>query len=201
MKTRLGIVIALIEIASIAGLLFLLRKDGLPAEFGLALVFCLPIIFGLHVFEEFIFLGGAEDWFKINRPQYSKAYSQSYLFKVNAIPLGLSVLLSFGTFDFAGGFTYFGIRAWLVFLSFLAFNAIFHMRGTIETKRYSPGLVVSILLYLPLTIIGFTYLLRMGIVDIVSAIICFGIGSLLQPLMDFIKKRSLKEEGKQAFLS
>ena len=201
MKTRLGFVIALIEVVSVVGLLFLLRQNGLPARFGLFLVFCLPIVFGLHVFEEFIFPGGAQDWFKAHHPQYARAYTQSYLFKVNAIPLVLSALLSFGTFDYEGSYSFFGIRAWLVFLSFLAFNAIFHIRGTLETKRYSPGLLVSISLYLPLTIIGFTYLLRTGVVDILPAIICLSLGSVLQPLLDHIKKVDVKEEGKKQSVS
>ena len=200
MKTRLGAVIASIEIVSITALFFLLRQEGLPAKFGVSLVFFLPITFGLHVFEEFIFPGGSGNWFKIYHPQYAKAYTQSYFFKVNAIPLVLSVLLTFGTFDYAGAFSFFGIRAWLAFLSFLAINAIFHIRGTIETKHYSPGLVVSILLYLPLTIIGFTYLLRTGVVDIVSAIVCIAIGLLIQPVLDYIKKRNLKIEGQQQFV-
>lgn len=194
MKTRLGIVITVIELASISGLLFLLKQAGLPAKFGLALVFCLPIIFGLHVVEEFIFPGGASAWFTLYHPEHAGAYTESYFFKVNAIPLVLAVLLAFGTFDFAGSFSFYGIRAWLVFLSFLAFNALFHIRGTFETKRYSPGLLVSLSLYLPLTIIGFTYLLRTGAVDIFSAIVCFGLGTLFQPALDYIKNRNSKME-------
>lgn len=201
MKIKLGIVIAVIEIVSISGLLFLFHQAGLPSKLGVSMVFFLPIIFGLHVFEEFIFPGGSQDWFTLYHPQYAKAYGESYLFKVNAIPLGLSVLLAFGTFDFVGSFSFFGIRAWLVFLSFLAFNALFHIRGTFVTKRYSPGLVVSISLYLPLTIIGFTYLLRTGVVDIVSAIVCFGLGSVLQPILDYTKNRNLKIEGKKQSVS
>ena len=76
MKTRLGGVISLIEIASVAALLFLLRQEGLPAKTGVSLVFFLPITFGLHVFEEFIFPGGANEWFKTYRPQYAEAYTQ-----------------------------------------------------------------------------------------------------------------------------
>jgi hypothetical protein len=197
MKTRLGIVIALVELASAAGPFFLRMQAGLPAKFGLVMVFCLPIIFGLHVVEEFIFPGGAPAWFTLYHPQHAGAYTESYFFKVNAIPLVLSVLLAFGTFDFAGSFSFYGIRAWLVFLSFLAFNALFHIRGTFETKRYSPGLLVSLSLYLPLAIIGFTYLLRTGAVDVVSAVVCFGLGSVLQPALDYLKKRNSKIEGKK----
>ena len=194
MKTKLGFVIALIEAASIAALLFLLRQANLPPRFALFLVFSLPIIFGLHVFEEFFFPGGASLWFALYHPEYTKAYTPSYFFKVNAIPLVLSLLLTLGTFDFAGGFTHYGIRAWLVFVIFLATNAIFHLRGTIATRRYSPGLGTSILLYLPLTIISLAYLLQTGLVDVVSALICIVIGSCLQPILDLIKKSSLTNQ-------
>jgi hypothetical protein len=197
MKRRLGGVIALIEIVSVTALLFLLGQEGLPARIGVSLVFFLPIAFGLHVFEEFIFPGGASDWFKIYRPQYAKAYTESYLFKVNALPLVLSVLVSLGTFDYKGAFSFFGIRAWLAFLFFLALNAVFHIRGTIQTKQYSPGLGVSIVLYIPLAIISFTYLLRTGVIDIFSAIVCVAVGSLIQPVLDYIKERSLEKEGQQ----
>ena len=106
------------------------------------------------------------------------------------------MLVTLGTFDFAGGFAFFGIRAWLAFLSFQALNAIFHIRGAMLTKQYSPGMSVSILLYLPLTVVAFTYLLRAGVVDIVSAIVCIAVGLLIQPALDDqIKNRNLKTAG------
>jgi hypothetical protein len=194
MKIKIGSVIALIEVVSIVGLIFLLGQKDMPAKFGVALVFLLPILFGLHVCEEFIFPGGGETWFALYHPENTKAYTQSYFFTINAIPLVLSTLLAFGTFDFVGGFDFFGIRAWLVFLTFLAYNAIFHIRGAIETRRFSPGLVTSILFYLPLTFISYIYLLHTGVVDIVSVIICLALGSLLQPILDAIKQQSMKEK-------
>ena len=192
MSRRLCGVIVVIEIASIAALLFLLRQAGLPPKFDLVLVFCLPITFGLHLFEEFIFPDGGADWFKLYHPEYMEAYTQSYFFKINAIPLVWALLVTLGTFDFAGGFTFFGIRAWLAFLTFQAINAIFHIRGSFKTNQYSPGLVTGTLLYLPLTIISFTYLLRAGVVDLASAVVCIAVGALIQPGLDRIKRRSVK---------
>jgi hypothetical protein len=197
MKRKLGGVIALIEVASVAILFLLLGLEGIPSKIGVFLVFSLPIAFGLHVFEEFIFPGGASDWFRIYRPQFAKAYTDSYLFKVNALPLALSILVSLGTFDYKGGYSFFGIRAWLAFLFFLALNAVFHIRGTVRTRRYSPGLGVGILFYIPLAIISFTFLVGTGVVDVFSAIVCVAVGSLIQPILDFIKDRSLNSEGQQ----
>ena len=193
MKTRLGVVIALVEITAVSSLLLLLGQQNLPAEFGVALVFLMPITFGIHVGEEFIFPDGGSDWFKAYHPEYVEAFTESYFFKINAIPLALAVLVSLGAFNYAGGFSFWGIRAWLAFLSMLGFNVIFHIHGAVKTKEHSPGIVTAILLYVLLILISFTYLLRTGVVDVVSAIACIAIGSLLQPGFDYIKKRSLKK--------
>ena len=198
LATQLGGVIVLVEIASVSALLFLRGHKGLPAEFGVILVFLLPITFGLHVCEEFIFPGGGSDWFKLYRPQYAKAYTESYYFKVNAFPLVLSALVALGSFDYRGAFSYFGIRAWLAFLSFQVLNAIFHLRGTIQTKRYSPGVAAGVVLYLPLAIVSFIFLLKTGVIDPVSAVICALVGCLIQSVLDRIKNNDLKKDGQQA---
>lgn len=196
MKTKLGGTIVLVEIVSVVMLVFLLKQPEIvPAQFGVLLVFLLPITFGLHVCEEFIFPGGGSDWFKLYHPQYARAYTEPYFLKVNIFPLVLSVLVSLGSFDYRGAFSFFGIRAWLAFLFFLALNAVFHLRGTIETKQYSPGVGVGLALYLPLTICSFIYFLTTGVIDPFSAIICVVIGFLIQPALDRIKQHDLKKEG------
>ena len=198
MKTKLGGVIALVETASLAAAFLFLRHDVVRPHTVLLLVFALPIAFGLHVFEEFIFPGGASDWFKTYRPQYADAYTPSYFFKINAVPLLLSVLVCLGAFDFRGGFSFAGIRAWLAFASLQGFNALYHIRGAIETRKYSPGMVSAALFYLPLVIFGLACLLRTGTVDIFSAILCFLIGAASQPVFDRIKERRMKRAGQRA---
>lgn len=195
MKTKLGIVIALVEAASVACLLFLLSQKGLPAKLSVILVFSLPITFCLHVFEEFIFPGGGADWFKRDRPQFAQAMTDNYFFNINALPLVLSLLVTLGTFNFAGSFNFFGIRAWLAFLCFQAIHVVFfHVRGVFKTRRYSPGMATNILFYLPLTITAFVCLLKNNIVDFVSAIACVGVGYLVLVFLDRIKmsKSSVK---------
>jgi hypothetical protein len=192
MKTRLAGVIGLVEIASGAALWLLLRQKGLPSHAALVLVFLLPVAFGLHVTEEFIFPGGAADWFKAYRPRYASAFTPSYLFKLNALPLVGSFLVCLGAFDYVGGFSFGGVRAWLAFVSLQGFNAAFHLRGTIELRRYSPGLVTGVLLYLPLAVLGFACLVHTGVVDLLSAVVCLLIGAVFQPVLDLIKERRMQ---------
>jgi hypothetical protein len=195
MKTKLFSAILLIEIASVSLLLFLLSQKGLPAKIGVTLVFLQPIIFGLHVFEEFIFPGGYVDWYRSHSPQLADALTPSYLLRINVIPLVASLLVSLGSFDYISTSSFGGIRAWLVFLSFLSFNGLFHIRGAILAKKYSPGMVSSIGLYFPLTIISFIYFLKTGAVDVFSGIVCIVIGSSFQTILDYLKKRILKKKG------
>jgi len=177
MGKRLAPVVIIIEVASVAALLFLLTQPGLPPRFAVMLVFALPIFFGLHVTEEFIFPGGAADTFRQARPKVAEAYTEDYLYRVNVIPLALAFLVTLGTFDFAGGFSFFGIRAWLAFVSFQAIHVIsYHVADMFRIRRYSPGIVTGIVLYFPLAVVAFVYLLGTGVVDVISAVVAVGVG-------------------------
>ena len=193
MNRKLGTVIAVVEIAAVAFLLLLFRHGGLPSKTSVILVFLLPITFGLHVFEEFFFPGGAEAWFKATCPQYAQAYTPSYFFKVNAIPLVLSVLVSLGAFNYEGTYSFAGIGAWLAFMFILFFNGVFHIRATIRMKKYSPGFISSIIFYIPLAITSLTYFLLTNAISIFTAIISVAVGTLLQPALDYIKKQRVKK--------
>jgi hypothetical protein len=188
MSRKLGYVVVAIEIASVAALLFLLRQPAMPPPLGLVLVFCLPITFGLHVIEEFIFPDGGPAWFRLARPQYVEAFTETYFFRINAVPLVLSFLVALGTLDFAGGFTFFGIRAWLAFLFFQVIHVFyFHIFGIIRIGRYSPGMITNVFLYVPLTAVSLIHFIRVGAVDPASAIACMGVGFGILWVLDHIK--------------
>jgi hypothetical protein len=53
-----------------------------------------------------------------------------------------------------------GVAAWLTLAALLFGNAVFHLVGTVRTRRYSPGLVTGLLLYVPMAIVGFGHFLR-----------------------------------------
>ena len=58
------------------------------------------------------------------------------------------------------GFSAYGVALWLVVASIAASNAVFHVWAVMRTKRYSPGVVTGVLVYLPLAAFGFYYFWR-----------------------------------------
>ena len=54
------------------------------------------------------------------------------------------------------------------------------LMGMLRTKRYAPGVVTSLLLYLPLGIWGFGYFIASGVASSRLAISSFAIGSSYQ---------------------
>ncbi len=73
------------------------------------------------------------------RPNYLDTPG-SYYVKVNAIPGLASLLLDLGAFDYSGKYSPPGIRGWLAFWTFMTWNARFHLRGAVLTRKYSPGI-------------------------------------------------------------
>jgi hypothetical protein len=70
-----------------------------------------------------------------------------------------------------------GIAIWLTIGSVIFFNAIFHIRGAVKTKKYSPGMITSLLLYIPLTVYGYWYFLRFEKTSVEQAIESFSMGA------------------------
>ncbi|MGZ7056526.1 MAG: HXXEE domain-containing protein [Candidatus Angelobacter sp.] len=188
---RLGGVVALVEFASLSLLLLLFGQKIVPDKVGVLLVLLLPITFGLHVTEEFIFPGGFISWDNIFRPKYTDTPGSFYV-KVNAIPSVASVLIAVVAFDYAGKYSLFGIRGWLAFLTFLMWNAFSHVRGAVRTRRYSPGMVTGVFLLVPLTIVSYIHFRNSGVIDSLSMVLCVVVALAIQPILDFVKTRGLK---------
>jgi len=180
------------EVATSMFLLLLLRQRVVPDALGILLVFLFPISFGLHVMEEFIFPGGFISWDNVFRPTYTDTPG-SYYVKVNAIPGIATMLVALGAFDYAEKYSVFGIRGWLAFLTFMAWNAVFHIRGAIHTRRYSPGVVTGTLLFIPLAILSYIHFRNSGVIDNLSVVLCVVVALTIQPVLDFIKRSGLKK--------
>jgi len=191
-RARLSWTIALIEVATWIMLLLLLRQRVVPDALGILLVFLVPITFGLHVVEEFIFPGGFIGWDNVFRPMYTNTPG-SYYVKVNVIPGIASLLIALGAFDYVGKYSVFGIRGWLAFLTFMTWNAIFHIRGAVQTRRYSPGIVTGTFLFMPLTIVSYVHFRNSGVIDILSVVLGVVVALTIQPILDFIKRTGLKK--------
>jgi len=169
----LGIAEALL--AAAMAWLFTSMSGVCPAG-GPWLVFALPIAFGLHVCEEFAFPGGYPEWAVRFHPERARAMTTSHFYRVNIIG-GLAALgASLGAFDYSGGYSYIGVRVWLVMLATLVVNAVGHVSGAVASKRYCPGVVTSVVLFLPLAVAGTRVLVGSGVVGVLSAAAFVAVG-------------------------
>src|ERR1700683_4786986 len=112
----------------------------------------------LHVFEEFVYPGGFREWYAGYRPAISSSLSVRYLVVINAILLTVCALVA------VAGPSPNGVANWFVLTSILFWNAIFHVRAVIRRRKYSPGVVTSVVLYLPLAVVGSFILLQSRLV-------------------------------------
>ncbi len=69
-----------------------------------------------------------------------------------------------------------GVAAWLTLAALLFSNAIFHLVGAAQTRRYSPGMITGLLLYMPNAVIGYMHFLRGGRATAGTAIVAALLG-------------------------
>lgn len=114
-------------------------------------VFWLPLCFAaLHIFEEFAWPGGFAAWYATYRPYVAQSLTTRFLVVGNVILLVVAFLLGWMGPSWSRG-----LSLWLILSALLAANAIFHVRGVFALRRYSPGVITGVLLYLPLCIWGY----------------------------------------------
>lgn len=140
----------------------------------------------LHIGEEFVYPGGFAAWDREYRSAIRSSITPRLHLVVNAALLVacLSVALA-GT---PGGMLVVGgirlrsvlpvslaVPGWLALAALLFSNAVFHLVGTIRTKRMSPGVRTGMLLYVPIAVLGYWHFLAGGqvssIVAAVSALV------------------------------
>jgi len=119
----------------------------------------------MHVTEEFLFPGGFIEWYKEFRPALASGIKPGYIVWINALMIGIcNVSLYLGP-------TSHGATIWYTVAAIGAINACFHIIGVFSLKKYSPGVVTGVLLYLPLFIYGTWYLLSSGDLSIAKLVI------------------------------
>lgn len=142
-------------------------------EFFMKLVFWLPSIFVvLHIFEEFVWPGGFSAWFKCYRAENAISFTPIFALRVNALLIAATLVLGW-----MGPTWSRGASLWLTLAALLAGNALFHLVGVLRLRRYSPGVVTGVLLYLPLAVWGFWYFTRSGEASSQLALTSFALGS------------------------
>lgn len=149
------------------------------------LVFWLPLFCAvLHMFEEFVWPGGFAAWYRSYRPYVAASLTPRFLIVMNAILLAASFLLGWMGPSWSRG-----LSLWLILAALLAANAIFHLRGVWTLRRYSPGVVTAVLLYLPLCLWGYWYFIATGRASWLFAIISFIIGASYHVWSDLTHRR------------
>jgi hypothetical protein len=124
-----------------------------------------------HLVEEFIWPGGFAQWYRAYPPGSTAVVSARFLILVNAVFVVLALIPPLlGPSLRAYGY-------WLVVAAIAGANGLFHVRATLRTRSYSPGLVTGIALYIPLAIIGGVYLLRGGLASTATALQAIAIGA------------------------
>ena len=109
----------------------------------------LPLIaVGLHIFEEFVFPGGFADWYRQYDPPAAASITPRFLVIANVILIVLCLVPPLI------GATVRGMGYWLIASAVCAGNALWHCYAVWNKRRYSPGVVTGVLVYLPLAIYG-----------------------------------------------
>ncbi len=136
-------------------------------------IFAAPLVAAsVHVLEEFVYPGGFRAWYARYRPEIARSLTVRLLVTINAILLTVCALLAVAGPSPANAAT------WLIVVSVLFWNAIFHVRAALRMRRYSPGVVSGILLYVPLALYGYPVLVRQGLASVPAAALCFAMGGL-----------------------
>jgi len=126
----------------------------------------------LHVIEEFVWPGGFLAWHRSYRPDIAASITPRFALIANTVLLAVALWLG----GYGAGSEH-GVSVWLTLAALVAGNALFHLWGTWRMRRYSPGVVTGLLLYLPLCAWGYVHFLQFGLITRDDAILSFALGA------------------------
>ena len=130
----------------------------------------------LHILEEYVFPGGFMTFMQQSVPRFAPQITTHFSILINGLFLSLCILAVIIGSDQP----VFGLSiAWL-----LLFNGLIHIASSWRSRAYTPGSISSLVLYIPLSIIGFVLIIAHGAVDFggVLAAILLGIFYQLVPV-------------------
>jgi hypothetical protein len=125
----------------------------------------------LHQFEEFVYPGGFAMQFREMTLKVGIKITNNWLFVTNILFLGVIILALF----FGNPFFRLGV------ISIVLINCLLHIGKSLHLRGYFPGLITSLLLYLPIAIFAFTG----SELSISQKIFCF-FGGLLMHAFPFL---------------
>ena len=123
--------------------------------------------------------GWLADWDRAYRPEFTASITPRLHIIMNALLIlaGLQVgLLHRDEQVRVGAVPPAHALAWLTLATLLLSNAMFHLKGSLHTKRYSPGLITGLGLYVPLAIFGYGYFVGTHKASLPIAFLALAIG-------------------------
>lgn len=125
----------------------------------------------LHITEEFLFPGGFIEWYQEWVPSKTAGIRPGYLVWINTLMIGVCVIPAAGA---AAGH---GYVAWYTVAAIAGANGIFHIVGVIKLKKYSPGVITGMLLYVPLACYGTWFMLSTVAISSIKVIVILAIAA------------------------
>jgi hypothetical protein len=131
--------------------------------------------------------GGFGDWDRAYRPAIRGSITPRLHLVVNLLLVALCVSVGLAGFGPTGAVVS-SIRlrsaippglaaaSWVALGALLFSNAVFHAIGTVQSKRYSPGVVTGVLVYVPLALFGVWRFVHTGGVPIPTALAAAVVG-------------------------
>ena len=126
----------------------------------------------IHVLEEYAYPGGFSDWMRSSDPRFAPWITARFAVIIN----GLFLLLCVMGAVVASKSLVFSLSV----ASLLFFNGLTHLAGTIRAKRYAPGVVSGVLLYVPLSLYAFYLFASAGRLTLAGSAIAGLVGVLYQ---------------------
>ena len=126
----------------------------------------------IHVLEEYAYPSGFSDWMRSLNPRFAPWITARFAVIIN----GLFLLLCVMGAIVASKSLVFSLSV----AGLLLFNGLTHLAGTIRAKRYAPGVVSSVLLYVPLSLYAFYLFASAGRLTLAGSVIVGLVGVLYQ---------------------
>jgi len=150
----------------------------------------LPIAAAIHIIEEYIFPGGFAEAFSKLLPRASHLFTLKFHIVVNVVFFLLCLISALiGKANLVLSLSIFG----LIFA-----NAVLHIRGAIINKRYYPGVISGVFIYIPITVYAYSVFLSSRQLTWLQAGLSFLLGMLyMGVLMAYVLIQRVSNTGQQ----
>ncbi len=128
----------------------------------------------VHMGEEYFYPGGFLDFMKRLNPRFAPRTTPMLAVVIN----GLQLLLCIAAVVVNEKYPVFSLSI----AGLLLVNSLMHLLGSIRIRGYTPGLVTSVALYLPLSVYAYSIFLSAGQLTSLQAITTVILGVLYQAI-------------------